>query len=102
MIKWNKEYYEHAKRINTEKVDFYKKHFPGKELKPICANIDVWVCPDGLSFRLPNSLCRNACYGDDLNKCFNEINDAVIKEFPNLYNKTYFIIHNAPGIKFTN
>ena len=54
MIKWNKEYYEHAKRINTEKVDFYKKHFPGKELKPICANIDVWVCPDGLSFRLPN------------------------------------------------
>ena len=95
MIKWNEEYYNHEKRANDD-ANLNDKHFP------TCAHIDVLVCTDGLSFAMPDSICMHACYGDDLSKCFDEINDTVIKEFPNLFNSTYFTVHNAPWIRFKN
>ena len=66
-----------------------------------CANIDVWVCSDGLSFSIPDQASRNACYGIDYNEMFNEINEEIIKEFPHMFNETYFIVHNAI-INFNN
>ena len=96
MIKWNEEYFKIEKRRNNDVKLLDNKHFPR------CAYIDIIVCTDGLSFVMPDSICKNACYGDDISNCFDEINDTVIKEFPNLYDSTYFTVHNAPFIRFKN
>lgn len=100
MIEWDIDYYNVEKRRDNEIANWEHGVYANiRKPKLKCANIDVWVCSDGLSFSMSDQASRNACYGMDYNEMFNEINAEIIKEFPHMFNETYFIVHNA-AIKF--